>query len=205
MGEGAFCLWLERWRVPRRRRTHGEILGVAASSAAVPRERLARSPGAARADDAAGPRGRRAGDRTTSMWSTRRRTRRAASTRSRRSALTGSSAAPATVVTSIKGALGEFGAVRQRRLRRGAALRRLGRVPPIAGLECADPAAGVAAPGARRRSTRPGRSCSSTASRAAARCSASCFASRRRRRVRTSETNSDGRRSVRLSGPSRSG
>jgi 3-oxoacyl-(acyl-carrier-protein) synthase len=45
------------------------------------------------------------------------------------------------VVTSIKGALGEFGASGGAACVAALLCGRIGRVPPIAGLECADPAA----------------------------------------------------------------
>ena len=46
-----------------------------------------------------------------------------------------------TVVTSVKGALGEFGASGSAACAAALLCGRIGRVPPIAGLECADPAA----------------------------------------------------------------
>ena len=46
-----------------------------------------------------------------------------------------------TIVTSIKGALGEFGASGAAACAAAVLCGRIGRVPPIAGLECADPIA----------------------------------------------------------------
>ena len=180
LGEGAFRLWLERADAAApRERAHGEILGVGASSAAVPLNAWPDAARRARAHDAARARGcrperrrRRRGLRVSERHARARRGRSGGVDDAvRRHA--------ATVVTSIKGALGESARRGRRGVRRGVAVRRAsGRVPPIAGLVDAD-RGGRARCGSRAtRSTRPDRSRSSTASRAAARCSASCCASR---------------------------
>ena len=120
--------------------THGEILGVAASSAAGGinawpdrPEPLARTMRLALEDAGLGP------DAVDVVYAAANATRGLDAIEA--VALTGLFGGARTVVTSIKGALGEFGASGGAACVAALLCGRLGRVPPIAGLECADPAA----------------------------------------------------------------
>ena len=109
-----------------------------------------RSAGAARPHDAARARGRRAGaGRGRRGLCVGERDARA-STRSKPLALSELFGETRTVVTSIKGALGEFGASGGAACAAALLCGRIGRVPPIAGLTCAGSGGGVAAAGADR-------------------------------------------------------
>jgi 3-oxoacyl-(acyl-carrier-protein) synthase len=141
LGEGAFCLWVgDAARCCERARPHGEILGVGASSVtgginAWPNrpEPLARTMRLALEDAGLRP------DAVDVVYAAANATRGLDAMEAR--ALGGLFAGTRTVVTSIKGALGEFGASGGAACVAALLCGRLGRVPPIAGLECADPAA----------------------------------------------------------------
>jgi len=141
LGEGAFCLWVGDTAASRDgASTHGEILGVAASSAvgginAWPDrpEPLARTMRLALADAGLGP------DEVDVVYAAANGTRGLDAIEAL--ALSGLFGGARTVVTSIKGALGEFGASGGAACVAALLCGRIGRVPPIAGLECADPAA----------------------------------------------------------------
>ena len=141
LGEGAFCLWVgDAGASGGGARPHGEILGVAASSAAGPinawpdrREPLARTMRLALEDAGLGP------EAVDVVYAAANATRSLDAIEAH--ALTGLFGGARTVVTSIKGALGEFGASGGAACVAALLCGRIGRVPPIAGLECADPAA----------------------------------------------------------------
>jgi 3-oxoacyl-(acyl-carrier-protein) synthase len=141
LGEGAFCLWVGDADAGRSHAgTHGEILGVAASSAAGGinawpdrPEPIARTMGLALEDAGLGP------DAVDVVYASANATRGLDAIEAL--ALKSLFGGARTVVTSIKGALGEFGASGSAACVAALLCGRLGRVPPIAGLECADPAA----------------------------------------------------------------
>jgi 3-oxoacyl-(acyl-carrier-protein) synthase len=141
LGEGAFCLWVGDAGSSRGgASTHGEILGVAASSAAGGinawpdrPEPLARTMRLAIEDAGLAP------EAVDVVYAAANATRGLDAIEA--VALTGLFGGGRTVVTSIKGALGEFGASGGAACVAALLCGRLGRVPPIAGLECADPAA----------------------------------------------------------------
>jgi 3-oxoacyl-(acyl-carrier-protein) synthase len=141
LGEGAFCLWVGDGAASRARAsTHGEILGVAASSAAGAinawpnrPEPLVRTMRLALEDAGLGP------DAVDVVYASANATRGLDAIEAH--ALGELFGGARTVVTSIKGALGEFGASGSAACVAALLCGRVGRVPPIAGLECADPAA----------------------------------------------------------------
>jgi 3-oxoacyl-[acyl-carrier-protein] synthase II len=142
LGEGSFGLWLERgdgWR-SRGAAALGEVLGVGAASAAVPLnmwpaspEPLVRTMRLAMED--AGVRPADVGVVYASA--------NAAQTLDpvEASALTELFGGSETIVTSIKGAIGESGASSAAACVAAVACGRAGAVPPIAGLENVDPSA----------------------------------------------------------------
>jgi 3-oxoacyl-[acyl-carrier-protein] synthase II len=139
LGEGAFGLWLECADSADHRGAHGEILGVAASSAAVPLnawpdrpEGLARTMRLALED---------AGLEAAAVdvvYGSANATR--ALDAAEAQALSTLFGGGRTVVTSVKGALGEFGAGGAAACTAALLCGRAGRVPPIAGLDRADAA-----------------------------------------------------------------
>jgi 3-oxoacyl-[acyl-carrier-protein] synthase II len=141
LGEGGFGLWVERPGDARVRPegTHGEILGVAASSAAGAvnawpdrAEPLARTMRLALEDAGLGP-----GD-VDVVYASANATRVLDVTEAQ--ALTRLFGGRRTVITSVKGALGEFGASGSAACAAAFLCGRVGRVPPIAGLTASDPA-----------------------------------------------------------------
>lgn len=130
IGEGAFVFWLERGPAPARR--HGEILGVASSGAAVPvnawpssPEPLARTMRLALDDAGLGP-----GDVHVVYASANGTALDDAEARALCLVFDGMR----PVVTSIKGALGEFGAAGSGSCAAALLCGAAGEVPPIAGL-----------------------------------------------------------------------
>jgi 3-oxoacyl-[acyl-carrier-protein] synthase II len=139
LGEGAFGLWVEHADRADHRDAHGEILGVAASSVAVPLnawpdrpEALVRTMRLA-LDDA----GLEA-DAVDVVYASANATRALDAAEAR--ALTTLFGRGRAVVTSVKGALGEFGAAGGAACAAALLCGRVGRVPPIAGLDQADAA-----------------------------------------------------------------
>jgi 3-oxoacyl-[acyl-carrier-protein] synthase II len=141
LGEGAFCLWVgDRAATRDGASAHGQILGVAASSAAGRinewpdrAEPLVRTMRMALEDAGL------AADAVDVVYAAANATRGLDATEA--AALTTLFGDTRTVVTSIKGALGEFGASGGAACAAALLCGRIGRVPPIAGLEGADPAA----------------------------------------------------------------
>jgi 3-oxoacyl-[acyl-carrier-protein] synthase II len=140
LGEGGFGLWIE----PSDKAdgaaggAHGEILGVAASSAAAGvnawpdrSEPLARTMRLALEDAGLAP------DEVDVVYASANATRVLDVTEAR--ALTELFGGSRTVVTSVKGALGEFGASGSAACAAAFLCGRVGRVPPIAGLTSSDP------------------------------------------------------------------
>ena len=152
LGEGGFGLWLQRDGGVASR--HGQILGAAAAGAAVPLNAWPDKPNAlARTmtlalEDA----GLTAAD-VDVVYASANATRTLDATEA--AALRTLFAGSRTVVTSVKGALGESGASGAASCAAALLCGRAGWVPPIAGLETPDPAAAglhlasapVAAPG----------------------------------------------------------
>jgi len=138
LGEGAFGLWIEReGRSGNRGGAHGEILGVAASSAAGPLnawpdrpQPLARTMRLAIEDAGLAP------DAVDVVYASANATRELDAVEAQ--ALTELFGGARTVVTSVKGALGESGASGAAACAAALACGRIGRVPPVAGLACAD-------------------------------------------------------------------
>jgi 3-oxoacyl-[acyl-carrier-protein] synthase II len=140
LGEGAFGLWVERAGGPDRPRAHGEILGVAASSAAVPinawpnrPEALARTMRLALDDAGVGT------EAVDIVYASANATRDLDLAEA--VALTSMFGGSRTVVTSVKGAVGESGASGSAACAAAFLCGGVGRVPPIAGLVDPDPAA----------------------------------------------------------------
>jgi 3-oxoacyl-[acyl-carrier-protein] synthase II len=140
LGEGAFGLWVERAGGAGRARAHGEILGVAASSAAVPinawpnrPDALARTMRLAIEDAGLGS------DAIDVVYASANATRELDAAEA--VALTSLFGGSRTVVTSVKGALGESGASGSAACAAAFLCGAVGRVPPIAGLTDPDPAA----------------------------------------------------------------
>jgi 3-oxoacyl-[acyl-carrier-protein] synthase II len=132
LGEGAFGLWIEREPSDDLRQRYGEIIGVSASSAAVPvnhwperSDALARAMHLALADADLTP-----GDVDVVYASANATT---ALDRAEAYAIE-RVFGDRPVVTSIKGALGEFGAVGSAACAAAFLCGRQGKVPPIAGL-----------------------------------------------------------------------
>ena len=140
LGEGGFALWIEAADDSRPgRAAHGEILGVAASSAAGPinawpsrPQPLVRTMQLALGDAGLGP-----GD-VDVVYASANATRVLDATEAH--ALVGLFGDTRTVVTSVKGALGEGGASGSAACAAAFLCGRAGRVPPIAGLASADSA-----------------------------------------------------------------
>jgi 3-oxoacyl-[acyl-carrier-protein] synthase II len=140
LGEGAFGLWVERAGGGDDPPAHGEILGVGASSAAVPLNRWPARPDAlARTmrlalDDAGLTPGA-----VDVVYASANATREldAAEAAALATLFSGSRA----VVTSVKGALGESGAAGSAACAAAFLCGAIGCVPPIAGLADPDPAA----------------------------------------------------------------
>jgi 3-oxoacyl-[acyl-carrier-protein] synthase II len=141
LGEGAFQLWLEANESPRTDgASHGEILGVAASSAACglnawpddPKP-LARNIHLALEDAGLTP------DTVDVVYASANATQALDAVEAR--ALTGLFGGTRTIVTSIKGALGESGAAGMAACAAALLCGRVSKVPPIAGIECPDAAA----------------------------------------------------------------
>jgi 3-oxoacyl-[acyl-carrier-protein] synthase II len=140
LGEGAFGLWVERGGGSDRPRAHGEILGVAASSAAVPinawpnrPDALARTMRLALDDAGLGA------EAVDVVYASANATRELDAAEA--VALTSIFGGSRTVVTSVKGAVGESGASGSAACAAAFLCGRIGRVPPIAGLTDPDRAA----------------------------------------------------------------
>jgi 3-oxoacyl-[acyl-carrier-protein] synthase II len=140
LGEGGFALWLEHPDASRGGAAHGEILGVAAAGASGPLnawpsrpEPLVRTMQLA-VEDA----GLEADD-VDVVYASANATRGLDAIEAH--ALTTLFGGGKAVVTSVKGALGEFGASGSAACAAAFLCGRAGRVPPIAGLECPDAAA----------------------------------------------------------------
>jgi 3-oxoacyl-[acyl-carrier-protein] synthase II len=140
LGEGAFGLWLECAGHADERGMHGEILGVATSSAAVPinawpdrPDALARTMRLALDDAGLEP------DAIDVVYASANATR--ALDAAEAQALTTMFGGGRAIVTSVKGALGEFGAAGSAACAAALLCGRVGRVPPIAGLAHPDPSA----------------------------------------------------------------
>jgi 3-oxoacyl-[acyl-carrier-protein] synthase II len=141
VGEGGFGLWLGDAAPSATARSHGEILGVAASSAAVPVNRwptetaaLTRTMKLALSDASVDP-----GD-VDVVYASANATAALDAVEARALAETFGRSRP--IVTSLKGALGEFGAAGVAACAAAFVCGRLGRVPPIAGLARPDRALG---------------------------------------------------------------
>jgi 3-oxoacyl-[acyl-carrier-protein] synthase II len=141
IGEGAFNLWMEAIdRSGDGEAAHGEILGVAASSAACPINAWPRRPEPLvrtmrlALEDA----GLTAGAIDV-VYASANATRGLDAVEAE--ALVDLFGGSRSIVTSVKGALGEFGASGTAACAAALLCGRAGRVPPIAGLECADSAA----------------------------------------------------------------
>lgn len=141
LGEGSFCLWVGNGVASGDgARTYGEILGVAASSAAGrinewPNrpEPLAHTMRLALEDAGLRP------ESVDVVYAAANATRTFDAIEAL--ALTELFGGTRTVVTSVKGALGEFGASGGAACAAALLCGRIGCVPPITGLECADPVA----------------------------------------------------------------
>jgi len=141
VGEGGFGLWLGDVAPSATSRSRGEILGVASSSASVPVNRwpaeaaaLTRTMRLALADA-----GLDAGD-VDVVYASANATTALDAVEAR--ALADTFGRSRAIVTSIKGALGEFGASGAAACAAAFLCGRLGRVPPIAGLTRPDRALG---------------------------------------------------------------
>ena len=142
LGEGGFCLWLERgdrWRT-RDARSHGELLGLGAASAAIPLnawpdrpEPLVRTMTMALEDA-----GLRPAD-VDVVYASANGSRGLDEVEASALAQVFGEARP--VVTSIKGALGEFGACGSAACAAALLCGAAGKVPPIVGLADVDPSA----------------------------------------------------------------
>ena len=141
IGEGAFCLWVGDAAGSRERSGgYGEIVGVAASSADGPingwpqrPEPLVRTMRFALEDAGLAP------DAVDVVYASANATRSFDAIEAL--ALSELFGDTRTIVTSIKGALGESGVSGGASCAAALLCGRIGRVPPVAGLECADPAA----------------------------------------------------------------
>lgn len=141
LGEGAFCLWIgDGAAAGDRAAVHGEILGVAASSAAGPvnawpqrPEPLVRTMRFALEDAGVAP------DAVDVVYASANATPSFDAIEAL--ALSELFGNTRTIVTSIKGALGECGASGGAACAAALLCGRIGRVPPVAGLACVDPAA----------------------------------------------------------------
>jgi 3-oxoacyl-(acyl-carrier-protein) synthase len=133
LGEGAFGLWVESSGAGERPRTHGEILGTGASSAAVPLnawparpDALVRTMRLALADAGLNA------EAVDVIYASANGTRELDAAEA--IALTTLFGGGRAVVTSIKGALGEGGITGAAACAAALLCGRAGRVPPIAGL-----------------------------------------------------------------------
>jgi 3-oxoacyl-(acyl-carrier-protein) synthase len=153
IGEGGFSLWLEANQEGGARAPHGEILGLSASSAAVPLNTWPQQSAAlARTMRLALDDGGVAVEEVDVVYASANATADLDRVEAR---AIGEVFGPRPVVTSIKGAVGEFGAVGAAACASAFLCGRQGRVPPISGLTAAlEQAAGlrlafeaVAAPG----------------------------------------------------------
>jgi 3-oxoacyl-[acyl-carrier-protein] synthase II len=140
LGEGAVGLWVERADGSADRRGHGEILGVAAASANVPLnawpdrpDPLVRTMRLAIEDAGLTP------EAVDVVYASANATRQLDAVEAE--ALTALFAGTRTVVTSIKGAIGESGVSGSAACAAALLCGRAGRVPPIANLAEPDPAA----------------------------------------------------------------
>jgi 3-oxoacyl-[acyl-carrier-protein] synthase II len=142
LGEGGFMLWLEQddGRTSRAARAHGEILGVGASSAAVPLNAwpdasapLVRTMRLALDDAGIEPRD------VDVVYASANATR--TLDRAEADALNELFGAESCVVTSVKGSLGESGASGSAACAAALLCGRAGRVPPISGFAKPDAAA----------------------------------------------------------------
>jgi 3-oxoacyl-[acyl-carrier-protein] synthase II len=138
LGEGGVGLWLEGAGTPASRHTHGEILGVAASSANVPlnawpdrAEPLVRTMRLALDDAGLAP------DDVDVVYASANATKQADAVEAE--ALTTLFGDARTVITSVKGAIGESGTAGAAACAAALLCGRIGRVPPIAGLSRPDP------------------------------------------------------------------
>src|SRR5687767_6382644 len=142
LGEGGYMLWLEQdgaWEA-RGATTHGEILGVGASSAAVALNEWPDAPAAlvrtmrlALDDAGLGPAD------VNIVYASANAT--SALDRVEAEALEELFGSESCVITSIKGSIGESGASGSAACIAALVCGKAGRVPPIAGLSTADPAA----------------------------------------------------------------
>jgi 3-oxoacyl-[acyl-carrier-protein] synthase II len=139
LGEGAVGLWVERVDTAEGRATHGEILGVASSSANVPLnawpdrpEPLVRTMRLALDDAGLAP------DAVDVVYASANATRQLDAVEAE--ALTALFGGTRTVITSLKGAIGESGIAGSAACAAALLCGRAGRVPPIAGLSEPDPA-----------------------------------------------------------------
>jgi 3-oxoacyl-(acyl-carrier-protein) synthase len=154
LGEGAVGLWVERDGSAAAAGGHGRILGVGAASANVPLnawpdrpEPLVRTMRLAIEDAGLTP------DAIDVVYASANATRQLDAVEA--SALTSLFGGTQTIVTSLKGAIGESGMSGSAACAAALLCGRAGRVPPIAGLREPDPAtaslrlagAGTAAPG----------------------------------------------------------
>jgi len=142
LGEGAYGLWVESAAAGERSHAHGEILGVAASSAAVPLNRWPDRPDAlARTMRLALEDGGLDAGSVDVVYACANGARELDAAEA--AALTMLFARTRTVVTSIKGAIGESGAGGAAACAAALLCGRIGRVPPIAGLREPDRAAAL--------------------------------------------------------------
>ncbi|HXI29873.1 MAG TPA: beta-ketoacyl synthase N-terminal-like domain-containing protein [Vicinamibacterales bacterium] len=139
LGEGAVMLWTERADAAEGRGVHGEILGVAAASANVPLnawpdrpQPLLRTMRLALDDAGLAP------DAVDVVYASANATRQLDAVEA--DALTTLFGDTRTVITSIKGAIGESGTAGAAACAAALLCGRIGRVPPIAGLSEPDPA-----------------------------------------------------------------
>ena len=140
LGEGAFGLWVERANGDGAPRGHGDILGVGASSAAVSLNAWPDRPGPLERTMrlALADAGLEAGA-VDVVYASANASRQLDAVEA--AALTSLFGGARTVVTSVKGALGECGASGSAACAAAFLCGRAGRVPPIAGLVHPDPAA----------------------------------------------------------------
>jgi 3-oxoacyl-[acyl-carrier-protein] synthase II len=140
LGEGAFGFWLECAGPAGERGMHGEILGVATSSAAVAINAWPDRPDAlARTMQLALDDAGLEAEAIDVVYASANATR--ALDAAEAQALTTLFGGGRAVVTSVKGALGEFGAAGSAACAAALLCGRVGRVPPIAGLAQPDPSA----------------------------------------------------------------
>ena len=139
LGEGAVGLWVERADAAAGRSAHGEILGVSSSSANVPLNAWPDRPAPLirtmrlALDDA-----RLAADDVDVVYASANATRQLDAVEA--DALTALFGGTRTVITSLKGSLGESGTAGSAACAAAMVCGRIGRVPPIAGLSEPDPA-----------------------------------------------------------------